>query len=35
MEPGNTITATQAYNLLAGRSVQTEYQEATGNKQAG
>ncbi len=35
IEPGNTITATQAYNLLAGRSVQTEHQEATGNKQAG
>jgi len=35
IEPGNTITATQAYNLLSGRSVQTEYQEANGNKQAG
>jgi len=35
IEPGNTITATQAYNLLAGRSVQKEDQEVTGNKQPG
>lgn len=34
IEPGNTITATQAYNLLSGRSVQTEHQEVSGNKQA-
>ncbi len=33
IEPGNAITATQAYNLLAGRAVQKEHDVMEGNKQ--
>lgn len=34
IEPDNTITATQAYNLLAGRAVQREYTGMEGNGQS-
>jgi len=34
MEAGNTVTAIQAYNLLAGRAIQKEYASLEGNKQS-